>query len=528
MEIVNFETFKQNLQKKFEVDCFINIDNLGHSPSSTLYKILCPHIKTSYQDKYRFIFYNVDVVDISVLEHVQHTISYLDISPYFIEIYTNQTSTANFFESLPEPIKVHWINLLGVETNNTNVVPLFNTNKKMCAHAWAGLHVWTNGNAGVCCEYKGIILDPQGNPYNIKKHSIQTIVSSEYMNNIRNQMRSGVDPAGCATCTKREQLGTMSRRTLTPYRLSNIWGLIDWETDDVSNNLRYVGGHLGNLCNLKCRICRPEYSSKIAAEELSTVPKDQIKQNSAYIWLENQSWPRKKNEFWNSLKQHAGQIKTFEFLGGEPLLLEQNLEFMQYLIDQGHSQDCIFDITTNGTIYPDIFDQASQFKRLVVTISIDNIGQKYEYERKGASWELLLSNLKKFQTAREKSSNLKIGVNITVNIQNVLYLPELVEWINSEKFDHYYFSILTQPQYLNIQNLTVEAQNLVLNKLSTWQFDSVAKEKIQPILQLLKENCNSDGKDFVEKFQKKDRLRKENFLETHNEIAKAMKYDQTF
>lgn len=526
MEIVNLESFKQTLQKKFDVACFVDLVELEHTPSSTLYKILSPHLKTSYQDNYRFIFYNSAPVKTNTLEHVSHMINYLDISPYFVEVYTNQSHTANFFESLSEPIKIRWVNLYNHNVLDNNVIPLFNTNRKMCAHAWAGLHVWTDGTSGICCEYQGIISDEHGNPYNIKEHSIETIVSSQYMNDIRNQMRNGIDPIGCATCTKREQLGTSSRRTLAPYRLENIWGLINWESNDISNNLCYVGGHLGNLCNLKCRICGPEFSSTIAAEELSTVPKDQIKQHPAGQWLESTSWAKKKNEFWNSLKQRADQIKTFEFLGGEPLMLPQNLEFMQYLIDQGHSKNCIFDITTNGTVYPDIFDQASSFKRLVVTISIDNLESKFEYERKGANWQLLLSNLKKFQQARNKSSNLKLGVCITANIQNVLYLPELIEWINSEQFDHYYINILNQPEYLNIQNLTPNAQSLVLNKLSTWKFDKLAQEKIQPILQLLKQSGCSDGKTFVIKFQQKDQLRKENFLETHSEIAKAMGYDQ--
>jgi sulfatase maturation enzyme AslB (radical SAM superfamily) len=526
MEIINFDQFKQDLREKYTVDCFIFIEDLETQPSSTLYKTLSTFAQPSYANNYRFVFLNSTRVNRATLEHVKNIIYYLDISPYFVQVYTNQSQTANFFESLKETIRVKLAHIKRDSINLDKVDPLFNSNNKMCAHAWAGLHVWTDGTAGLCCDYQGTIADSDGQPYNIKQHSIETIVSSKYMNDIRNQMRNGIDPPGCAGCTRLEHMGASSRRSLSPYRLENVWGLIDWESDQISN-LRYVGGHLGNLCNLKCRICRPEFSSTVAAEELSQVDRSEVKSHSAYQWLERTNWAKKKNEFWNSLKQRAEQIKTFEFLGGEPLMLQQNLDFMQYLIDQKLSQDCIFDITTNGTIYPEIFEQADQFKRLVITVSIDNLGQRFEYERKGADWNLLIDNLEKFKKARNKSSKLKIGVCVTVNVQNVLYLPELIEWINIQKFDHYYLNLLDQPAHLSITNLTDKARTIVLNKLLSWSGDSESQQKLQPILHLLNGSFHSDGKTFVKKMKQKDQLRNEDFSFTHNEIAKAMGYDQT-
>jgi len=525
MKIIEFEQLKSDLSKQYKVDCWIFLEDLEHSPSSTFYKTLVSFQQTAYNNNYRFILCNAKPLQPATLDHVASIINYLDISPYFVEIYTNQHQTADFFRSLTSPITVHQTQVTRTDVLCLDTIPLFNANKKMCAHAWAGLHVWTDGTAGVCCDYKGTITDPDGVPYNIKQHSIETIVSSDYMSNVRDQMRNNIDPVGCANCTKREQMGVDSRRTLSSYRLENIWGLIDWESNDVSNNLRYVGGHLGNLCNLKCRICDPSFSSTVAAEQLSQIPQDQRKQHPAYQWTENTSWAKKKNEFWDSLKQRAGQIKVFEFLGGEPLMLKQNLDFMQYLIDQGHSQDCIFDITTNGTLCPDIFKQVDQFKRLVVTVSIDNVGEKFNYERKGADWDLVVANLDQFKQIRSANSKLKIGVCVTVNIQNVFYLPELIEWIDRQQFDHYYLNLLTHPEYLSVSNLTEQARLMTLNKLSQWKFNNEARKKIQSVLCLLQEQKYSDNTTFIQEMKQKDHWRNENFSSTHKEIAKAMGYD---
>lgn len=523
MEVIELDQLKTVLNKQYHIDCWIFLEDLEHSPSSTLFKTLEPFQQPSYKDNYRFILCNTKPLQETTLNHVFNTISYLDISPYFIEVYTNQHTTVEYFNSLEEPIKVTQMNIHRAEPQLYNV-PIFNLDKKMCAHAWAGVHIWTDGTVGVCCDYNGLITDIKGIPYNINTHSIEEIFSSNYMNNLRNQMRNGQDPAGCISCVKTERSGGQSKRALAPYRLENIWAAIDWESDSTSN-LGYIGGHLGNLCNLKCRICSPEFSSTVAVEELSQVPKDMIKTHPAYIVSKNASWVIKNNNFWKELKDRP-QIKNFEFLGGEPLLIEQNLNFMQHLLDTGLSQNCIFDFTSNGTVYPEIFNHADQFKRLVVTLSIDNLEDRFEYERSGAKWQILQDNVHKFMQVKIKNPTFKIGVAIAVNIQNVFYLPELINWIQQHNFDHYYFNIIHDPAYLSIKQLTTEARQLVLNKLTNCQLPSRDKQTLQYVIQTIKESTTSDGKEFVLNMKIKDRVRNENFADTHNEIANAMGYHE--
>ena len=208
-------------------------------------------------------------------------------------------------------------------------------------------------------------------------------------------------------------------------------------------------------------------------------------------------------------------------------MLKQNLEFMQYLLDSQLSKDCIFDFTSNGTIYPEIFDRSDQFKRLVVTLSIDNLGKKFEYERSGASWTVLEETVQKFMQVKIKNPTFKLGVSIAVNIQNVYYLPELIAWIQQRNFDHYYYNIIVNPDYLSIRQLTSSARNIVLNKLINCSFTGKDRQAIQYVIQTIQDSPGSDGKEFVSYMQNKDMLRHENFASTHNEIALAMGYNET-
>jgi hypothetical protein len=524
VEAIDLDQLKVTLSKHYKIDCYVFLEDLESSPSSTFYKTLVPFQQVAYENNYRFVLCNTAPLQTATLNHVADIIEYLDISPYFVEVYTNQLATANYFESLPEPIKTTQISICRPSTA-LDSVPLFNTHKKMCAHAWSGLHVWTDGTVGVCCDYKGLVTDADHRPYNINSHSVDEILSSKYMDNLRDQMRAGQDPQGCQKCVRIECAGGKSRRQLAPYRLENIWGQINWELDGV-DNLGYLGGHLGNLCNLKCRICSPDFSSTVAAEELAQVPKDQVKLHPAYIISNNTSWAVKNTDLWTALKARP-QIKNFEFLGGEPFMLKQNLDFMQYLLDNNLSQECIFDFTSNGTVYPEIFDRADQFKRLVVTLSIDNTGSRFEYERSGAKWHVLQDNVQRFMQAKVGNSAFKIGVGIAVNIQNVFYLPELIEWIQQQGFDHYYYNVVNNPEYLSIAHMTQSARELVLNKLTTCHISEQDQQALHYVVQTIRDSTAADGKEFVTNMQAKDRLRNENFADAHKEIALAMGYYET-
>lgn len=522
--MIDLVKIKEELQSQYKIDCYLFLEDLEYSASSTLYKTLAPLYQLEYQDKYRFVFFNFLPLQKTTLDHVANTIKYIDISPYFILVVTNQSETVEYFSKLSEPINT--ISLEGSLEREVvkSQTPLFNNSTSMCAHAWVGLHANPDGTTKPCCYYQGTIKDTGGKEYNIKQHSIKEIVSSNFMTALREKFRQGKMPLECSTCANNEKDAGVSKRKLTPFKLKNIYGNINWESDSVEDNLGYIGGHLGNLCNLKCRICNPSYSSTIAAEELKQLEHSDKKNSSVYHTLTNNNWTGVSDYFWNSLKSLAPQIKNFEFLGGEPLLHKENLEFMQWLIDNNHSKDCIFEFVTNGTQYPAVFDSIDRFKRFTITLSIDNVEKRFELERSGADWDSVSNNLEKFVSLAENNNNVEINVNITVSIQNILYLPELVSWLRSKKITNYHYSWLTGPPYLSADQLTPVAKQLVLSKLNSAQLLPEDQDKLKFIINRVRQIATSDGKEFCKYMQQKDHLRKESFAKTHTEIASAMGY----
>ena len=122
--------------------------------------------------------------------------------------------------------------------------------------------------------------------------------------------------------------------------------------------------------------------------------------------------------------------------------------------------------------------------------------------------------------------NITTQLCFTINIQNVYYIDELLDWAETKPFGSIYFNMLHSPDHMSIQHMTAAAKELVLNKLKTtfWKSNKYQQE-INNVIQFIENGPGSDGSEFLHKMQQTDAYRKQNFMNTHAEIAKAMGYE---
>ena len=469
------------------------LEDLAQQPSSTAFRLLNPHYKEEYTNE-RFVFYNAQPVDQTHLNHLLFVLDYIDISRFFCLVITNQQEVYDFFIRAGCSAELD----TSVKTSPgvlDPVQPLY-YNPTMCPHAWAGLHLNPNGDTIPCCEYQGGVI-PDGN---IKDHNFDDILLSDYMSALRQQFRNGVTPTGCRSCEQREQLGLSSRRLLSTKKLGTIFGYINWEQEPSASTPKYFGGHIGNLCNLKCRICTPEYSSQIAAEEIKYANKTLI----------NHNWNKGHNNFWDFLK-HNNEIVSYEILGGEPLLLPKNIELIDHLVSSGQAANCQFEVVTNGTQYPDILDKATEFDRFKVTVSVDNIGKRFEYERKNAKWNQVTANIKKMIAA-----NIDLSISLTVSALNVYYLPETVDWIEQQNLD-YYINVVEHPNEISVKSLPLTVRNKVIERLEP-------NPTFNSLVEYINDLGAADNSQLINYIRNKDLQRGENLKDSHPELAELLGY----
>ena len=86
--------------------------------------------------------------------------------------------------------------------------------------------------------------------------------------------------------------------------------------------------------------------------------------------------------------------------------------------------------------------------------------------------------------------------------------------------------MLHSPDHMSIQRMTPQAQELVLNKLKTvfWS-KNIYQREIDNVIKFIQQGTGSDGQEFLDKMQRTDAYRKQNFKDTHVEIAVAMGYE---
>jgi MoaA/NifB/PqqE/SkfB family radical SAM enzyme len=399
---------------------------------------------------------------------------------------------------------------------------------KICILPWISIETSPIGTARPCCLAKDEItyFDELGyeHKYDLKRHTLEEIYHSRYMQVLRRDFLYGKKPATCQRCWDEEAAGRTSKRINSRVRLKDYVDAIDFNDLDP-DNLWFIDLKLGNICNLKCRICGSWSSSKWAKEEIDYVPGlENRKEHLAYKFLTDGAWPRENPQFWENLKTLLPNIKYFEFTGGEPFLIEQHFELLRYAVDNNYSKNIEIHYNTNGTVLPESYKLWQHFKQVEVAFSIDNTGARFEYERYGAGWTDVERNIKQFTELR--SNKFSTQLCLTVNIQNVYYLPEICDWIYDQTFDHIYFNMLHDPWHMCISKMTSAAQELVINRLESHEFHPKYRAEIMRIVQFIRNGDGSDGEEFMRKMKTTDEYREQSFLDSHTEIAKAMGYGQ--
>jgi len=397
----------------------------------------------------------------------------------------------------------------------------------ICMLPWISIEASPMGTARPCCLAQEEITDAHGNKIELRNSTLLDAYKSKYMQDLRQQFRAGERPATCRMCWEEEAAGRDSKRINSRVRLKELYAQVDW-ANDTPDQLWFIDLKLGNICNLKCRICGSWSSSKWAAEEMEYLPKGVDKKSHiAYTWLKAGNWPEESPDFWDNLKSLLPDIKYFEFTGGEPWLIEEHWELLEFAVAEGYGKDIDIHYNTNATQAPTrLIPLLDKLGRVDIAFSVDNVGNRFEYERYGAKWAEANNIIDATHALRTRYNNITTQLCFTINIQNVYYLDELLAWADTKGFGSVYFNMLQSPERMSIQRMTPAAQDLVLNKLKTHFWRSAQyQQEIDNVIRFIENGTGSNGRDFVEQMQQTDAYRRQNFVDTHPEIAQAMGYE---
>jgi hypothetical protein len=193
-------------------------------------------------------------------------------------------------------------------------------------------------------------------------------------------------------------------------------------------------------------------------------------------------------------------IKILSFVGGEPLYEKKNILILQKLIDCNNTT-CFISMVTNGSVKLSIeyLDILAKFKNLNFCLSIDGVGQNFEYQRYPLKWDLLTKNINIY-----RQLGINLSVSYTISNINIFYHSQTTAWFKSMGLE-YNFNLVEDPAYFSINSLPKSI-----------------KDKLLDVQELFRPHTPVDDENFlkaVEEIKRQDALKKISIRDYMPEIA---------
>ena len=319
------------------------------------------------------------------------------------------------------------------------------------------LHIYgtAGGDLVPCCEAQEIPLNKPG-------ESAEITWNNENYRELRRALTEGERPDRCSVCWHNEDAGIVSNR--------QQWEKDYWQTFEegvevnsdytVNNKPLWVELKVSNFCNLKCIMCSTHSSYK-RVQDLDIITKYQrdghetrlLRPTALFDSLNE--WP----ELWDT-------VQVLQFTGGEPIINEEHYKLLEG-IPQQHKERIKLRYATNITHIKfkeyDLIEIWQQFKHVNIKVSMDGIGDVYNYIRQDGDWDTVYANMLQLST----EPNIDLAVGITVQAHNVWHLPEFYDFWQDSPIELKFITanILQTPRYLSPAVWQEDYKDLIIQKL---------------------------------------------------------------
>jgi MoaA/NifB/PqqE/SkfB family radical SAM enzyme len=397
---------------------------------------------------------------------------------------------------------------------------------QFCVLPWLSLETSPIGTVRPCCLAEDEILDDQGKKFDLRSADLTAVQNSRHMYQLRQSFLDGERPATCRKCWTEEDAGRTSKRMHTLDRLKHM--IHDTEWTQHAKPLMFLDLKLGNICNLKCRICGSWSSSTFATEEITHIADPAFRKSSFhYQMLREGAWPRENKTFWDQIDGMLDQIRYIEFTGGEPFMIQEHFDMLQGMVDRGIAHQVEVHYNTNGTQYPEPAEEIWQhFRTVEIAFSIDDLGERFEYQRSNAVWSEVYDNIERFRQLRARYRNIQLQVCSTVNIFNVWHLEGLAEWIDMQDFDYIYWNMLHEARHFSIASLPPNAKDLAARRLDTATVRSFHRQEFDRMRDFMMAGESMPAEQICEQIYRLDQRRNQDLKKIIWELAESIGYEK--
>ena len=330
------------------------------------------------------------------------------------------------------PTKVNLANLNEQETY------WLTESKTFCMYPWIHLNASPDGAAMPCC-----LWDYNHEMGSVKTNTIKELWNNDNWKTLRKNMMNDIESPGCRKCYGEEKSGFFSNRQSSNKhhghhinKVSNT--LEDGTAQDFE--LTYWDIRFSNLCNLSCRSCGHIFSSSWYQDQSKLAGPEWAKNNKPLFWA-----GQHKTDMLSQLLEHIDYVEQIYFAGGEPLMMDEHYHILEELERRKKfNVRLVYNTNFTKTKLKDryVFDYWKKFDSVSIGASLDAMGPRAEYIRKGTKWQEVEDNRRRMM---ETCPEVDFYISPTLSIQNALHIPDFHrDWVEKG---------LLKPQDLNINLL---------------------------------------------------------------------------
>tara|TARA_B100000963_G_scaffold212504_1_gene185169 strand:- start:2036 stop:3112 length:1077 start_codon:yes stop_codon:yes gene_type:complete len=343
-----------------------------------------------------------------------------------------------------------------------------------CSRPFNELHIEENGNITPCCVMPS-------NRFFLGK-GIQQYFFGKPLANLHEKFKHNHRAQECEYCWKAEDVNLKSHRI----------------NETARDGLRQIHIRLNNVCNFKCRMCNPKFSSTWEVENR----KHNYFVHDYSIQKDVFDYDKHLLPFIISAVKSMG-LKFINISGGEPLITDANFKLLNTLI-ANDATEVVLAYSTNlsNLNYKnnDLFSLWDKFNAVKLEASCDGWGSSVEYSRTGFKMKTFLTNFM-------KSLKYISRINCVVNIYSVWSLP-YIEKLSAKFNKDIIYAPCFLPDFLNPQRLLKEDKEELLKIYSNYPRllkvyeDYIAKD-LPPLKEMVDYNLLLDkhrGTDFFSVF----------------------------
>lgn len=393
---------------------------------------------------------------------------------------------------------------------------------RKCLMPYCNITINPGGDVAPCCKYNLNKVDKDIELLKLFDKNMEELFYQPAMQQIRDQFDNGIEPEACKACWDEEAAGITSIR-------QHRFNLAKWHRNKdkyvgVMENPKIVTLDLkfSSLCNLKCRICGPYCSSNWLKESLDT---NEFHEHTIKIFSSYSERKFNNNEInFEIFKKLVPNLHVIEFYGGEPLMQPEHKRILEILDEYPNIKEHRLELfyNTNGTQFDEktceIWDKMGLVE---LNISVDDINDRFNYQRHPAKWEEVLSNILKYK--KNAKENIRLNLYCTVSLYNIFYLDELLKFNSEVMKCSIRFNLLHWPEKMSIKHLPQKLKNHIKNKIDNLDTESLSYVAhgfgVQEVINFMMNNegSNTELNKFFEITELHDNYRSESFQETFNE-----------